>query len=72
MSVYVIFECSGCDAKTEPVITSRAFTQISPMHARREPWDIERVAPEGWMASDKYTACCYCPKCWKSIMDGER
>jgi len=32
--------------------------------------DFRDHTPEGWMASDPYTRCTYCPRCWKEIEDG--
>ena len=51
----VKFVCSGCDAEAEGT---------THLHRRGS---IQDVAPDGWIAFDPYTGCCYCPKCWKDI-----
>ena len=59
MSVLVRFECDGClDGKTE------GLKWLS--------WNdqIQDIAPEGWIAFDPFTGCCYCPSCWEDIMSG--
>jgi hypothetical protein len=73
MSVRVIFGCDSCDAKAEGVLRRR-FEGLS-----GRPWGVGKyitdtpddVAPEGWVAFDPYTSCCYCPACWASILAPE-
>lgn len=55
MSVTVTFQCGGCFAKAE----GTTFLQRE-QHA-------SEVAPEGWIAFDPYTGCCYCQDCWAAI-----
>jgi hypothetical protein len=33
-------------------------------------WDVavEDVIPDGWIAFDPFTYCCYCPTCWAGIV----
>jgi hypothetical protein len=68
MTVTVSFECGGCFEKAEGTTwlnryeASRMGNWVS--HATTNPQD---VAPEGWIAFDPYTGCCYCPKCWAWI-----
>ena len=73
MSVKVIFECGGCDAKIEGT---------APLRARFEPLyggnlcaivknTAEDVVPEGWVAYDPYTLATYCPECCDLIWPPE-
>lgn len=73
MSVRVIFECGGCDAKSEGTKALRKrFMSVSGRdYGIGGPvWDVsvEDVVPEGWIAFDPITYCCYCPTCWDGIM----
>ena len=71
MPVSVIFECSGCwEKKTNPVILGRRFESFNGKGYGwgRYVYDTARdVVPEGWVAYDPYTGCCYCPECWQLI-----
>ena len=70
MSVHVVFKCDGCDARTDPVRVDSRFVSLSGRSWGFGSWQPERIdglAPEGWVAWDPYTGCCYCPECWKSI-----
>lgn len=75
MTVTVQFECGGCFAKASGTKwLEREFHSFSGkgrgfgVHRYTTPQD---VAPEGWVAFDPYTGCCYCPECWASIEAGE-
>lgn len=73
MSVHLSFECDGCEATVERLGPIRKeFTSVSGRSWGFGSWRYEQTpddfAPEGWVASDPYTACCYCPKCWDGIM----
>lgn len=75
MSVRVIFECSGCDAKAEGAgRLEKRFVSVSGRDhgfgAARWKVRVEDVVPEGWVAFDPYTYMTYCPKCWAAI-EGE-
>ena len=73
MSVRVIFECDGCPSKTEARLKSE-FVSISGRSyglGRRIEQKASELAPDGWIAFDPYTGCCYCPTCWQSIMEPE-
>lgn len=73
MSVTVKFSCNGCDATadgTRPLC--KEFVSFS---GRSHGWGthritvgVEDVLPDGWVAFDPYTHCCYCPKCWAGIV----
>lgn len=73
MSVTVKFSCNGCNAVaegTKPL--RREFVSFS---GRSYGWGthrmtvgVEDVLPEGWVAFDPCTQCCYCPTCWAGIV----
>jgi hypothetical protein len=71
VSVTVTFKCGGCDAVAEGTRPLRApFASISGRphgFGNRFPETAEAVVPEGWVAHDPYTDCCYCPTCWDEI-----
>lgn len=74
MSVRLMFECDGCTAKSDG--TGRMVRKFQPVAERTEGFDVwrwvaspEELAPEGWIAADPWTSCCYCPKCWQEIME---
>ena len=76
MSVTVHFSCGGCDAKAEGTAPLRMeFVSVSGRSygfgAPRMANTIDDVTPEGWIAYDPYTYCCYCPKCWGEILKGQ-
>jgi hypothetical protein len=69
--ITINFECGGCFAKTKGISwLKRDFVSVT-----GKPYGIgtyryttpQDVAPEGWIAFDPYTGCCYCPKCWAEI-----
>ena len=76
MSVTVHYSCGGCDATTEGTEPLNAeFRSLSGrtygIGGTVFTNSAKTVAPEGWVAFDPYTYCCYCPKCWAEIMDAE-
>ena len=71
MTVKVTFECGGCFAKVEGTRwLQRRFDSLNGkgygfgVYRTETPED---VAPDGWVAFDPYTGCCYCPACWADI-----
>lgn len=62
MTVTVRFGCDSCFDEADG--TSHLV--------KRPRWPVyaspQDVAPEGWIAFDPYTGCCYCPKCWAEIL----
>lgn len=71
MPVYATFKCDGCfDEKQSAGWFKRLFISVN-----GRSWGIgsyqytqmEELTPEGWVAFDPYTSCCYCPNCWKEI-----
>jgi len=74
MTVQVLFECGGCSATAKGTHwLTREFVSVSGRsygigsYHYSTPQD---VAPDGWIAFDPYTGCCYCPSCWSEIKDG--
>lgn len=74
IKVVLTYECSGCFETTEVTIP-RLGSRFHGINGREhgfgqwvnETVDAEAHVPEGWMAFDPYTRCCYCPKCVESI-----
>lgn len=76
MSVTVKFSCGGCDAVADgTTFLRREFVSVSGRSygfgSFRPANAVEDVTPEGWVAFDPYTGCCYCPTCWASIVDAK-
>jgi len=75
MGIEAVFKCGGCFAEakgTRPM--RREFVGIGGRSYGFGSYrfeDARDVAPEGWVAFDPYTGCCYCPECWASIENGE-
>ena len=74
MSVRVLFECGGCDAKAEG--TDRLKREFRSFSGRRcgvggsvDVNSIDDVTPKGWVAFDPYTYATYCPDCWADIIE---
>lgn len=68
----LVFTCGGCFAEapgTGPL--RRTFERAIPTGGFGVwKWNRpEDVTPEGWVASDPYTGCCYCPTCWEGIVN---
>jgi hypothetical protein len=70
VKVSITYDCGGCD-KVETIdagIVKRSFRSFSGRDHGFGTWmtqgpDYAAFAPEGWMAFDPYTQCCYCPAC---------
>ena len=71
MSVRLLLECSGCDAKAEGTgRLRRKFVSFSGRDHGFGYWvvqDPEELTPEGWVMFDPYTNATYCPTCWAEI-----
>lgn len=70
MSVNVIYSCDGCDSHSEPIRLSRQFQSISGRGYGFGSYEYDQPkdkAPDGWVAYDPYTGCCYCPDCWSKL-----
>ena len=80
MPVNVLFQCGGCfkEAKSTTWL-KRKFVYLngrprSIMEGGFGHYEYDKpqdVAPEGWIAFDPYTGCCYCPACWAEIESPE-
>lgn len=67
MTIKVVLTCGGCFAETS-VDVREEVEQISENWVRKRVPRIPEVTPEGWVAFDPYTGCCYCPECWAGIV----
>jgi hypothetical protein len=75
VTVHVEFRCGGCEAKAWGTHwLKREFRSFSGrtygIGGTVPSNTIEDITPEGWIAYDPWTYCCYCPKCWTEIQDG--
>jgi len=71
MSVTVKFECGGCFKEADgTTFLRRHFDSLTGTGYGFGRWRYDTpqdVAPDGWIAFDPYTGCCYCPDCWADI-----
>lgn len=71
MSVTVKFSCGGCFKEADgTTFLRRNFITGTGKSYGLGYWQNDKpedVAPEGWVAFDPYTGCCYCPECWGEI-----
>lgn len=69
--ITVQFECGECFAKVQGITwLSRRFVSITGKSWGFGHYEYDTpqdVVPEGWIAFDPYTGCCYCPACWGEI-----
>ena len=68
------FECDGCfsTATGEERTVVREFSSVSGRNYGIGRYRIIKPGldpPEGWIAFDPYTGCCYCQDCWASIVN---
>jgi hypothetical protein len=62
--------CGGCDAEAYSEPIRKHFVGVTGRPHGFGTWrqpDLSRVVPAGWVWSDPYTSCTYCPECWKQI-----
>lgn len=75
MSTWIRLRCDGCGLATEVGPINREFVSFNGLghgYGRWKEPDVDRaVEPSGWIWSDPYTRCTYCPDCWKGIQSGE-
>jgi len=73
--ITINFSCGGCFKEAKgTTFLRRRFHGVNGQSYGFGSWKtdpIESVAPEGWVAFDPYTACCYCPDCWAEIENGD-
>ena len=66
--------CGGCDAETYSEPIRKRFEGVSGRSYGFGSWqmpDLDAAVPAGWIWSDPYTSCTYCPECWKEIESGK-
>ena len=74
MPISLLFRCGGCDTTAVGTAPMRRRFVVTGQYqgldiGRFSEWaGIEDIAPKGWIASDPFTGCCYCPACWESIV----
>lgn len=70
MSIKFTITCDGCSEQASSTgLFRRRF------HGSNGDWgfgsarwpDPQTLAPEGWMLSDPWTYCTYCPECWANV-----
>ena len=75
MSTTLHLKCDGCDAEVHIGRISKTFVSFSGrgygLGVRHNPSIDAAVAPTGWIWSDPYTSCTYCPACWAQIESGD-
>lgn len=72
MSVYITLSCDGCHVETgSHRLPHRKFRSFSGKGHGFGVWEYPTLDdvkfPEGWLMSDPFTGCTYCPKCWAEI-----
>jgi hypothetical protein len=71
MTTRLHLRCDGCDAEAHTKPIRKHFKSVSGRSYGFGSWgwpDIDGIVAEmGWVCSDPYTACTYCPKCWAEI-----
>lgn len=73
MTVNITLSCDGCHEETGPHrLPHREFRSFDGKGHGFGVWvhpTLEDVPiPEGWLMSDPYSGCTYCPVCWADIM----
>lgn len=74
MSTRLHLRCDGCFKETEGGYLRKTFQSVSGRSYGIGVWqmpDLEKAVPDGWVWSDPYTSCTYCPECWKEIESGK-
>lgn len=71
MATTIRMTCDGCNSTVE---TERVKMEFCSFNGRGygfgkwlEPSISDAVTPTGWVWSDPYTSCTYCPTCWAGI-----
>ena len=74
MGTQLHLKCDGCDAEAYSERIHKTFESVSGRSHGFGSWrqpDIDAAVPAGWIWSDPYTSCTYCPECWKEIESGK-
>jgi hypothetical protein len=76
MSTTLHLKCDGCEAEVHSEPIKKRFESVSGRSYGFGTWQQpvidEVVQSTGWVWSDPYTSCTYCPKCWDAVENGER
>jgi len=76
MTTRLHLKCDGCDAETNIERIKKTFVSFSGRDYGLGSWQLPDldalVEPTGWIWSDPYTSCTYCPECWSSIARAEK
>jgi hypothetical protein len=70
MTTRLHLRCDGCDAETHSEPIRKRFESVSGRSYGFGSWrapDVDAAVPAGWVWSDPYTSCTYCPKCWAGL-----
>ena len=72
MTVRITLSCDGCHVETGPhTVPHRQFRSFNGKGYGFGVWQHPTLDdapfPEGWVRSDPYTGCTYCPECWAEI-----
>lgn len=73
MTVNITLSCDGCFKETGPYqLPHRQFQSFNGKGHGFGIWNTPSIEdirfPEGWIYSDPYTGCTYCPECWNDII----
>ena len=74
MTTRLHLKCDGCFTETHSERIKKKFVSVSGRSHGFGSWHtpkIDDIVPDGWVWSDPYTSCTYCPKCWEEIQRGE-
>lgn len=71
MTTQLHMKCDGCFVEAYTPRFKKTFESASGRSygfgSWRQPDIDEVVSPTGWVWSDPYTSCTYCPECWKQV-----
>jgi hypothetical protein len=70
VSTRLHLRCDGCFKEAEGGYLRKKFASVSGRSYGFGSWqmpNIDAAVPDGWVWSDPFTACTYCPECWKEI-----
>lgn len=76
MSTKLLLQCDGCSTRVEIGPIRKTFSSFNGGRGHgfgkwHQPNIDAHVDGSGWIWSDPYTSCTYCPECWGKIERGE-
>ena len=77
MPTWIELCCGGCGEQTQTASIRKTFVSVSGKSHGIGSWrmpDIDDAVAEGapgWVWSDPYTSCTYCPECWEQVKSGK-